>query len=205
MTKSSEAIGREKFITIAANAQPVSREEGSYRLAYLTAIISMLAADSIKDTLAQCRAGKFGEPLRAQAAEPIPFDVFANAIKHLTCMLFYLMSFEQGDKSPDWLADFLASCVRAMDQIVEGTPVQEIMGRYSHVSGNDIYLLAPTMIFEDLNFGSLADTAGQPLSSFMISSAAFRSQLLNFGLNEDRDSIELRWREMIAQNDLALE
>ena len=200
-----EAVGRDNFVAIPEDAEPTSREDGSYRLAYMTAMISMLAADSLRDTLAQCRAGKYGEKLRAKAAEPIPYDVFANAIKHLTCMMFYLMSFEQGEESPAWLADFLASCVRAMDQIVEGTPVQEIMAQYSHVSGADIYLVTPTTLMKQLNFGDLADIAGQPISDFLVKSVPFRSQILSFGLTQTRDHIEKRWREMLAQNDMVLE
>ncbi|MBX9571643.1 MAG: hypothetical protein K2X77_22310 [Candidatus Obscuribacterales bacterium] len=201
----TEAVGRENFVVIPESAQPVSREEGSYRLAYLTAIISMLAADALRDTLGQCRAGKFGEKLRAKAAEPIPYDAFADAIKHLTCMTFYLMSYEQGEESPDWLADFLASCVRAMDQIVEGTPVEHIMAQYSHVSGHEVYLVTPTTLMKQLNFADLSDIAGQPLSEFLITSAVFRSQILNFGLTQTREHIEKRWREMMAQNDMVLE
>lgn len=205
MTNTSEALDRDKFLTISEDLQPGSREEGSYRLAYLTAIVSMLSADALKDTLAQCRAGKFGEPLRAQASEPIAYDIFANAIKHLTCMIFYLMSFEQGDESPEWLADFLASCVRAMDQVVEGVPVQDIMAEYALVTGSEVYVLTPAMLFKQLKFASLADTAAQPLTDFLISSAAFRSQMLHFALSEDKAQIEKRWREIIAQNDLVLE
>jgi hypothetical protein len=200
-----EAVGRENFVLIPESAQPSTREEGSYRLAYMTAIISMMAADALKDTLGQCRAGKFGEKLRAKAAEPIPYDDFADAIKHLTCMMFYLMSFEQGEESPGWLADFLASCVRAMDQIVEGTAVNDIMALYSHVSGADIYLVTPTTLMKQLNFADLADIAGQPISDFLVSSVGFRSQILHFGLVETREQIEKRWREMMAQNDMVLE
>lgn len=199
------ALGRDNFVLIAEDAQPASREDASYRLAYLTASISMLAADVLRDSLAQCRAGKFGEKLRAQAAEPIAYDVFADAIKHLTCMFFYLMSYEQGEESPEWLSDFLASCVRAMDQVVEGTSVQRIMEQYANVAGADIYLLTPIMLMKQLHFGDLSDTAAQPLSEFLTTSKAFRSQLLSMGLSQSREQIEKRWREMMSQNDMALE
>jgi len=192
-------------VKIAATLQPKTREDGSYRLAYLTATFSMLSADSLSDCLAQCRAGKYGEPIRALASEPIAYDRYADGIKHLTCIILYLVSFEQGSESPEWLADFLASSVRAMDQIVEGTPVKSIMSRYSGVGGEEVYGTAAQNLMEDLGFGNHSDIASQPLAEYLHSSIAFRSQILYFALSQERDYIEKRWREIIAQNTLTLD
>ncbi|MBX9687822.1 MAG: hypothetical protein K2X27_14040 [Candidatus Obscuribacterales bacterium] len=195
----------DNFVYISDDLQPKSREDGSYRLAYLTATISMLSADCIADCLSQCRQGKYGEAIRALAAEPIAYDKYADAIKHLSCIILYLLSFEQGEKCPDWLADFLASSVRAMDQVVEGTAVKTIMERYAMVSGDDVYDFASRSLLEDLNFASRADIASQPLAEYLRNSGGFRSQILYFALSQDRDYIEKRWREIIAQNTLSLD
>lgn len=194
---------KDDFVKIAAAHQPRTREDGSYRLAYLTATISMLSADCISDCLSQCRQGKFGEPIRAMAAEPIPYDSYSDAIKHLTCIIFYLISFEQGSDSPEWLADFLASCVKAMDQVVQqGRPAQEIMGRYALVSGERVYATVAKFLMNDLGFKNFSDIAGQPLCHYLENSVGFRSQILYFALSQDREFIERRWREIIAQNTL---
>ncbi len=193
------------FVKIASALQPRTREDGSYRLAYLTATLSMLSADAISDCLSQCRQGKFGEPIRAMAAEPIPYDKYADAIKHLTCIVLYLISYEQGDDAPEWLADFLSSCVSAMDQVVQGTPVKSIMGRYAMVGGDKVYVSAAKFLFDDLGFASFADIASQPLQENLKNSAGFRSQILFFALSQEREFIEKRWREIIAQNTLVLE
>lgn len=197
--------GVQDFVKIAPALQPRSREDGSYRLAYLTATLSMLCADCLSDCLAQCRQGKFGEPIRAMAAEPIPYEQYAECIKHLTCIMLYLISYEQGDDSPDWLADFLASCVGAMDQVVKGSPVKSIMGRYAMVSGDNVYVSVSKNLYEDLGFANYADIASQPLVDYLKSSAGFRSQILYFALTQDREFIEKRWKEIIAQNTLAIE
>lgn len=196
---------KDDFVKIAAALQPRTREEGSYRLAYLTATLSMLAADSLSDSLRQHRQGKYGEPIRSQAAEPIPFEIYADAIKHLTCIIIYLISYEQGSDSPEWLADFLSSCVRAMDEVVPGTAVQTTMSRYAMVAGDAVYQKSPMLIMQDLGFGKYADIAGQSLTEFLESSIGFRSQILFFALSKEREFIERRWREIIAQNTLALD
>lgn len=193
------------FVPIAAALQPRTREDGSYRLAYLTATLSMLSSDCISDCLSQCRQGKFGEPIRAMAAEPVEYDRYANNIKHLTCIILYLISFEQGEDSPEWLADFLSSCVRAMDQVVQGTPVKDIMGKYAMVSGEDVYTVCPHNIMTDLGFKNFADIASQPIAEYLKNSIGFRSQIAYFALTQEREYIEKRWREIIAQNTLALE
>lgn len=198
-------ITQQDLVKIAAALQPKSREDGSYRLAYLTATLSMLSADCLSDSLSQCRAGKFGEPIRGMAAEPVPYDMYADCIKHLTCIILYLVSYEQGEESPDWLADFLASCVSAMDQVVQGTPVKTIMSRYAMVSGDDVYAMAAKNLHQDLGFGSYAEISCQPLADYLRTSAGFRSQILFFALTQEREFIEKRWREIIAQNTLALE
>jgi hypothetical protein len=205
MTGSPGLTEHDDFVRIAAALQPTTREDGSYRLAYLTATLSMLSADCISDCLSQCRQGKFGEPIRAMATEPIPYDKYADAIKHLTCIILYLISFEQGSESPDWLADFLASCVRAMDQVVQGTPVKNIMGRYGMVSGEKVYKVAAKNLMSDVGFANFADIASEPLAEYLRTSAGFRSQILYFALSQERDYIEKRWREIIAQNTLTLD
>ena len=197
--------GVQDFVKIASALQPRSREDGSYRLAYLTATLSMLSADTLSDGLSLCRQGKFGEPIRAIAAEPIPYDEYAECIKHLTCIMLYLISYEQGDDSPDWLADFLASCVGAMDQVVKGRAVKDIMGRYAMVSGDKVYTAVAKNIYEDLGFAGHAEIASQPLTEYLRNSAGFRSQILFFALTQEREFIEKRWKEIIAQNTLAIE
>lgn len=198
-------LEQDDFVKIAPTLQPKSREDGSYRLAYLTATFSMLAADCISDCLLQCRQGKYGEPIRTIAAEPIPYDLYANAIKHLTCIILYLVSFEQGEDSPEWLADFLSSCVRAMDQVVQGTAVKNIMERYAMVTGADVYMTACHFLMDDIGFSNYADIASQPLAEYLKSSIGFRSQILYFALTQDREFIEKRWREIIAQNTLSID
>jgi hypothetical protein len=205
MTGSPGLKEKDDFVRIAAALQPKSREDGSYRLAYLTATLSMLSADCISDCLSQCRQGKYGEPIRAMATDAVPYDEYADCIKHLTCIILYLISYEQGAESPEWLADFLASCVRAMDQVVQGTPVSEIMGRYGMVSGESVYVVAAKNLMADLGFANFADIASQPLTEYLQTSAGFRSQILYFALSKDREYIEKRWREIIAQNTLALD
>lgn len=204
MSASSE-ISEKDFVKIPAALQPASREDGSYRLAYLTATLSMLSADCLSDSLAQCRQGKFGEPIRGMAAEPVPYDQYANCIKHLTCIILYLVSFEQGDDSPEWLADFLASCVSAMDQVVKGTPVKTIMNRYAMVAGEAVYEAVAQNLHEDLGFKNFADISSKPLAEYLRTTVGFRSQILHFALTQDREFIEKRWREIIAQNTLAIE
>lgn len=205
MSQTTGLTRKDDFVQIAAALQPKTREDGSYRLAYLTATLSMLSADCISDCLQQCRQGKFGEPIRSMAAEPIPYERYAEAIKHLSCIIFYLLSYEQGAESPEWLADFLASCVRAMDQVVQGTPAREVMSRYALVSGENVYSTAPLLLMQDLGFTNQADIASQPISAYLKDSIGFRSQILYFALSQDREFIEKRWREIIAQNTRALD
>lgn len=198
-------VSQKDFVQISAALQPKSREDGSYRLAYLTATLSMLSADYLSDCLAQCRQGKFGEPIRTLASEPVPYEQYADCIKHLTCIILYLISYEQGDDSPEWLADFLASCVSAMDQVVQGTPVKTTMNRYGMVSGEAVYEIAAKNLYDDLGFKSFSDIACQPLAECLRNTVGFRSQILHFALTQDREFIEKRWKEIIAQNTLAIE
>jgi hypothetical protein len=196
MSGSSGLAEKDDFVRIAAALQPTSREEGSYRLAYLTATLSMLSADCMSDCLSQCRSGKYGEAIRDLASDAIPSGKYADSIKHLTCIILYFISFEQGSECPDWLADFLASCVRTMDRVVSGTPVQKIMGRYGLVSGEKVYAVAARNVMEDLGFGGVAEAASQPLKEYFLASTGFRSQVLYFALSQEREYIEKRWREI---------
>jgi hypothetical protein len=200
MSGSSGLTEKDDFVTIAAALQPKTREEGSYRLAYLTATLSMLSADCISDCLVQFRLGRYGQVVAALANEPIPHDRYADAIKHLTCIILYLISFEQGPECPEWLADFLGACVCTMDQVVQGTPVTTIMGRYGLVSGEKVYAVAARNLMEDLGFAAYAEAAGRHLDNYLRESAGFRSQVLYFALSQERDFIEKRWREIVAQN-----
>lgn len=204
---SATSVSKEnEFCQITEAMKPKTREDGSYRLAYLTAHLSMLSSDYISEALAECRKGNLGDSIRAQAIEPIAYEVYSDAIKHLTCILLYLLSFEQGDKCPEWLADFLASCVRSMDQVVQDGPsVKAIMERYIKSTGDDIYSDCPQNIFYDFGFGPAGEEASQPLLQRLRDSVVERSIILHLALNKDRDYIEKAWREMIAQNTIALE
>ncbi|MBX9725220.1 MAG: hypothetical protein K2X81_27700 [Candidatus Obscuribacterales bacterium] len=205
MTTAPGKAQHDDFVYIAAALQPRSREDGSYRLAYLTATLSMLSAECLSDSLHQCRQGKLGEKARSVATEPVPYDKYADAIKHLTCIILYLISFEQGEQSPEWLVDFLASCVHSMDQVVQGIPVQTTMGRYAMLSGEDVYAAAAKNLMQDLNFGDSSELASRTLAEYLRSSAGYRSQVLHFALTQDREFIEKRWREIITQNTLSTE
>ncbi len=205
MTTAPGKAHHDDFVYIAAALQPRSREDGSYRLAYLTATLSMLSAECLSDSLTQCRLGKHGEKARSVATEPVPYDKYADAIKHLTCIILYLISFEQGEESPEWLVDFLASCVHSMDQVVQGIPVQATMGRYAMVSGENVYAAAAKNLMQDLNFGESSELASRTLAEYLRSSAGYRSQVLYFALTQDREFIEKRWREIITQNTLSTE
>jgi hypothetical protein len=166
----------------------------------------MVSSDYISDALMQCRNGSLGEAIRARAIEPIAYDVYSDAIKHLTCILLYLISFEQGETCPDWLADFLASSVRSMDQVVQDGPsVKAIMERYVQSTGEDIYNVCPRNIFYDFGYGPAAEEASHALAERLQNSIIERSHTLLMALTKDRDYIEKAWRDMIAQNTLALE
>lgn len=204
---SAQSVTNEShFCHITEEMKPKNREDGSYRLAYLTAHLSMLSSDYISDSLSQCRKGVFGDVIRAQAIEPIAYDVYSDAIKHLTCILLYLISFEQGETCPEWLADFLASCVRSMDQVVQdGPPVKAIMERYVQCTGDDIYSDCPRNIMYDFGFGPMAEESSHALVQKLRNSIEERSSILQFALSKDREFIEKSWRDMIAQNTLALD
>ena len=205
MTGSPGLTERDDFVTIAAALQPTSREEGSYRLAFLTATLSMLSARCISDCVAQCRRGTCGETARDIASEPIRHKKYAEAIKHLTCIILYLLSFDQGSDCPEWLADFLASCVHSMDMVVPGTPVATIMGRYGLVSGDRVCVVAARNLMDDLGFAGLADVVCDSLAEYLRMSSGYRSQILYFALSQDREYIEKRWHEIIEQNTAEVE
>jgi hypothetical protein len=204
---SAASVSKEsQFCQITEAMKPKTREDGSYRLAFLTAHLSMVSSDYISDALMQCRNGSLGEAIRARAIEPIAYDVYSDAIKHLTCILLYLISFEQGETCPDWLADFLASSVRSMDQVVQDGPsVKAIMERYVQSTGEDIYNVCPRNIFYDFGYGPAAEEASHALAERLQNSIIERSHTLLMALTKDRDYIEKAWRDMIAQNTLALE
>lgn len=197
----------EDIYKIPPALKPKSREDGSQRLYYLTAAVSLLSANQLNACLGVLRKGEFGEPLRLKAADPIEHGRFTDAIKHTTCMVLYLMALEQGrdDDMPVWLSDFLASCVRAMDRIIDGITVRDIMKLYAKTEGPQVYSVAPQLILRELGFAGMEEHASAPLREYLQSSKKERAEILRFALEGSRDAVTRKISELVPSDDLVIE
>jgi hypothetical protein len=157
------------------------QDERQWRAIYLTLLLRSACANMLKTQLKSSRAGEFGPEVARLARQPVPAKTFDAAIKELCCGSVYLLALEQGlmeSESESWFGDFIQICMSAVDGMLPGLPVLEIMRSYETAEANKLSQKVASALGRRIGFGEMGDEAWKSLRKLFLCSGITRYQLL---------------------------
>src|SRR5271156_2607877 len=113
-----------------AGLEPKDREDGSRRLAFFTGAVASVNGRALQSLLARSRSGEFGEAAKAATSNVFSDRAYSSTVKNLSAVFIYLVMVDQGPAAPEWLHNFLSTSARALDRMVDGPSVKEILQLY---------------------------------------------------------------------------
>jgi len=182
--------------TITSGLEPKDRQEGSHRVAFFSSAAASVCSKALQAQLERCRRGEFGDAVQAATATPFNSKSYGSAIKSLASIFIYLTMVDQGAQAPGWLQDFLGTSARALDRIVDGPSVRDILQLHEFVSGYDVCSDAALDVCRALNIAQVAREFTGPLRHFLETSQELRCQMLQFALTQPSEALDRKLEEL---------
>ena len=176
--------------------EPKDRADGSQRLAFFASAIAVCCGKALQSLLSRSRNGEFGETCQKATSKVFSDQQCTSAVKNLAAIFIYLVMVDVGPTAPQWLLSFLATSAQALDRLVGGPTVKEILQVHEFVTGYDVCPEAGLDICRTMGISQMTTEFAVPVKQFLEGSQKMRYDILLFALSQPYEALDQKLEEL---------
>lgn len=168
-------------------------EENQWRALFLADILQGHAQQVLKDHIARCRSGEFGQQTAKASKDKIKQETVPMVVKEFCSLYLYLAAIEQGvleEATPEWLQEFFGLSISILDMDFPGRSVDEIMQSFDYCDVGKLSQKLASSIGRHLGFGLVGEFAWNNFRKRILSDGLLRFEFFERSLKTPLSEIK---------------